>query len=64
MGDPRSDDLRVGFDNRMKLTFRGSKATSVGGRLACREFARSVGTQLELTSISDESLTASRLGEI
>jgi len=58
MGDVKKDDLRVGFDSRLKLTFCGSQVTTDAGLLACRELDEVLG----LTEIGANLLTDSRLG--
>ena len=52
------DNLRVGFDSRLKLKFCGSKVTSGAGLLAYRELEEALG----LTEIGADVLTDSRLG--
>ena len=41
MGDAKMDDLRVGFDSRLKLKFVGSKVTSEEGSVGLPRTGRS-----------------------
>ena len=58
MGDAKNDDLRVGFDSRLKLKFCGSQVTTDAGLLAYRELDEALG----LTETGAELLTDSRQG--
>jgi len=58
MGDAKKDDLRVGFDSRLKLKFVGSQLTTDAGLLAYRELDEALG----LTEMGADLLTDSRQG--
>jgi len=58
MGDAKKDDLRVGFDSRLKLRFCGSKVTTDAGLLAYRDLDEVLG----LTEMGTDLLTDSRQG--
>ena len=58
MGDAKKDDLRVGFDSRLKLKFLGSQITTDAGLLAYRELDETLG----LAEMGADVLTDSRLG--
>ena len=58
MGDCQNEDLRVGFDSRLKLKFLGSQVTTDAGLVAYRELDDKLG----LTVLGAGSLQDSRLG--
>ena len=58
MGDAQNDELRVGFDSRLKLRFCGSQVTSDAGLLAYRELDEAFG----LTEMGEGVLADSRSG--
>ncbi len=58
MGDCQNEDLRVGFDRRLKLKFLGSQITTDAGLLVYRELDEALG----LTEIASEVLADSRQG--
>ena len=58
MGEAKKDDLRVGFDSRLKLKFLGSQLTTDTGLLAYRELDEALG----LTEMGADVLTDSRQG--
>src|SRR3954464_4958315 len=43
LGEPQTAVLGLTFDRRLKLEFHGTKVTSDGGLLACRELAGVLG---------------------
>src|SRR3954466_159049 len=57
-GEEDTAALRVTFDPRLKLEFHGSKVTSDGGLLACRELDDALG----LSETAGDILTDTRTG--
>jgi hypothetical protein len=58
-GEPKSAPLRLEFDRRLMLRFRGSAITSDGGLLAYRELDDAV----DLTDTGADTLTDARTGK-
>src|ERR687893_1814412 len=57
-GEAQNAALGLAFDRRLKLEFHGSKITSDGGLLACRELDDVLG----LSEVAGEVLTDTRTG--
>src|SRR3954470_16414292 len=57
-GEAQGVDLRLAFDCRLKLEFHGTKVTSDGGLLACRELDDVLG----LSETAGDVLTDTRTG--
>ena len=53
MGDAKNSDLRVSFDNRVRIKFIRSKVTTDAGLLAYRELDETLG----LTGTGSDMLT-------
>ena len=58
MGEAKRTDLRVRFDQRIRLQFQGAKVTSDGGLLAVRELDQVLG----LTELAGRLLVDTHTG--
>src|SRR5437763_13976201 len=56
-GEAQGVDLRLAFDRRLKLEFHGSKITSDGGLLACRELDDALGLSEAAGEVLTDTLT-------
>ena len=59
MGDGEKTHLKLNFDSKARLEFRGATITSDAGLLACRELDDALG----LTETGDDYLKDSRTGK-
>jgi len=59
MGDDKRTTLKLNFDSKVRLEFRGATITSDAGLLACRE----LDDALSLTDSADDFLKESRTGK-
>ena len=59
MGDGEKTPLKLNFDSKVRLEFRGATITSDAGLLACRELDDALG----LTDAAEEYLNESRTGK-
>ena len=59
MGDGKKTPLKLNFDSKVRLEFRGATITSDAGLLACRE----LDDALSLTDSADEFLKECRTGK-
>ena len=59
MGDDENTPLKLNFDSKVRLEFRGATITSDAGLLACRELDDALG----LTDSAEEYLNESRTGK-
>ena len=59
MGDGEKTPLKLTFDSKVRLEFRGATLTSDAGLLACRELDDALG----LTDSADEYLKEGRTGK-
>ena len=59
MGEDKQPPLKLNFDSKVRLEFRGANITSDAGFLACRE----LDDTLSLTNAADDFLKESRTGK-